>query len=51
MKLIEPLGTGKSALIRLVSRLAEPTVGRIVLGETDVIRLGDRACPAAAGAS
>ncbi|MCS6920542.1 MAG: phosphonate ABC transporter ATP-binding protein [Elioraea sp.] len=43
MALIGPSGAGKSTLIRCVNRLVEPTAGRVVLGETELTRLGDRA--------
>ena len=42
MGLIGPSGAGKSTLIRCVNRLVEPSVGRIMLGETDVVA-ADRA--------
>lgn len=43
MALIGPSGAGKSTLIRCVNRLVEPSSGRIVLGETELTRLGDLA--------
>ena len=43
MALIGPSGAGKSTLIRCVNRLVEPTSGRVVLGETEITRLGDLA--------
>ena len=42
MGLIGPSGAGKSTLIRCVNRLVEPSVGRIMLGDTDVVA-ADRA--------
>jgi len=33
---IGPSGGGKSSLVRLINRLAEPSCGRIYLGETDI---------------
>ena len=42
MGLIGPSGAGKSPLIRCVNRLVEPSVGRIMLGDTDVVA-ADRA--------
>jgi phosphonate transport system ATP-binding protein len=36
-------GAGKSTLIRCINRLVEPTAGRIVLGEVDLVPLGRRA--------
>ena len=42
MGLIGPSGAGKSTLIRCVNRLVEPSVGRIILGDTDVVA-ADRA--------
>ncbi len=40
MALIGPSGAGKSTLIRCVNRLVEPTSGSILLGESDLVRLG-----------
>lgn len=42
MGLIGPSGAGKSTLIRCVNRLVEPSAGRILLGDTDVVA-ADRA--------
>lgn len=36
---IGPSGGGKSSLIRLINRLAEPSSGAVYLGETDIVRL------------
>ncbi|WP_110686379.1 phosphonate ABC transporter ATP-binding protein [Salinicola aestuarinus] len=40
--LIGPSGAGKSTLIRCINRLVEPTEGRILLGDSDLARLGKR---------
>ena len=37
--IIGPSGGGKSSLIRLINRLAEPVSGKIYLGETDIVTL------------
>jgi phosphonate transport system ATP-binding protein len=42
MGLIGPSGAGKSTLIRCVNRLVEPSAGRVMLGDTDVVA-ADRA--------
>ena len=36
---IGPSGGGKSSLVRLINRLAEPTSGSVYLGETDIARM------------
>jgi phosphonate transport system ATP-binding protein len=36
-------GAGKSTLIRCINRLVEPTGGRVVLGDVDLVPLGRRA--------
>jgi phosphonate transport system ATP-binding protein len=38
--LIGPSGAGKSTLIRCVNRLVEPTSGQVMLGDTDLVKLG-----------
>jgi len=40
--IIGPSGAGKSTLIRCINRLVEPTSGKIILDETDVISLNRR---------
>jgi phosphonate transport system ATP-binding protein len=35
-------GAGKSTLIRCINRLVEPTAGRILLGDTDIVRLAPK---------
>ena len=40
MGLIGPSGAGKSTLIRCINRLVEPTVGKVMLGNIDLARLG-----------
>lgn len=40
MGLIGPSGAGKSTLIRCINRLVEPTVGKVMLGDVDLVRLG-----------
>ncbi|HCV21163.1 MAG TPA: phosphonate ABC transporter ATP-binding protein [Gammaproteobacteria bacterium] len=40
--IIGPSGAGKSTLIRCVNRLVEPTSGKVLLGDTDVISLNRR---------
>jgi phosphonate transport system ATP-binding protein len=42
MGLIGPSGAGKSTLIRCINRLVEPTQGRVLLGDVDLVRLGKR---------
>jgi phosphonate transport system ATP-binding protein len=38
--LIGPSGAGKSTLIRCVNRLVEPTGGKVILGDVDLVTLG-----------
>ncbi|MBL8628090.1 MAG: ATP-binding cassette domain-containing protein, partial [Rhodospirillaceae bacterium] len=38
--LIGPSGAGKSTLIRCVNRLVEPTSGKVLWGDTDLVTLG-----------
>jgi len=38
--LIGPSGAGKSTLIRCINRLVEPTAGKIMLGDVDLVKLG-----------
>jgi len=40
--IIGPSGAGKSTLIRCINRLVEPSSGRIVLGDVDVLSLNRR---------
>ena len=40
--IIGPSGAGKSTLIRCINRLVEPTSGKVVLQDTDIISLGRR---------
>ncbi|MGS4946015.1 phosphonate ABC transporter ATP-binding protein [Meridianimarinicoccus sp. RP-17] len=40
MGLIGPSGAGKSTLIRCINRLVEPTAGKVMLGDVDLVRLG-----------
>ncbi|MEW6335596.1 MAG: phosphonate ABC transporter ATP-binding protein [Thermodesulfobacteriota bacterium] len=40
--IIGPSGAGKSTLIRCINRLVEPTSGKIMLGDLDVLALGRR---------
>ncbi len=35
-------GAGKSTLIRCINRLVEPTAGRILLGDTDIVKLAPK---------
>lgn len=41
--LIGPSGAGKSTLIRCINRLVEPDQGRVMLGKTDLVGLGESA--------
>lgn len=38
--LIGPSGAGKSTLIRCINRLVEPSAGKVMLGEVDLVGLG-----------
>lgn len=40
--LIGPSGAGKSTLIRCINRLVEPTAGKIMLGDVDLVGLNKR---------
>ncbi|TNF64698.1 MAG: phosphonate ABC transporter ATP-binding protein [Rhodobacteraceae bacterium] len=40
MGLIGPSGAGKSTLIRCINRLVEPTAGKVLLGDVDLVGLG-----------
>ncbi|RFP85370.1 phosphonate ABC transporter ATP-binding protein [Rhodobacteraceae bacterium 63075] len=40
MGLIGPSGAGKSTLIRCINRLVEPTAGKVLLGDVDLVTLG-----------
>ncbi|HEV8036312.1 phosphonate ABC transporter ATP-binding protein [Yoonia sp.] len=40
MGLIGPSGAGKSTLIRCINRLVEPTGGKVILGDVDLVKLG-----------
>ncbi|MFN3170484.1 MAG: phosphonate ABC transporter ATP-binding protein [Hyphomicrobiales bacterium] len=41
--LIGPSGAGKSTLIRCINRLVEPTAGKIMLGDVDLVKLNKTA--------
>ncbi|HKL55977.1 MAG TPA: phosphonate ABC transporter ATP-binding protein [Roseovarius sp.] len=40
MGLIGPSGAGKSTLIRCINRLVEPSAGKVMLNDVDLVRLG-----------